>query len=237
MIVLYILCVLLLLGLVLLLLLPFPKTVKVEIDNNPLVSIIVAARNEEANIRACIESLLNQNYPHIQLIVGDDDSTDRTSAILKELQEEHSNLEVYSQFEKLEGLNGKANVLAQIDQYAKGEYLLFTDADTVANPDWTRVMLSSFDKNVGIVTGMTVPKTTLFQGIDWVYALIQVIKMSALGIPTTSMGNNMGVLSEAYQKVGGYTAVTNTLTEDYSLFHKIIEATYDYRFVFRKSPY
>ncbi len=234
MIVIYILCLLLLLGLILLLSLPFPKQVVAQLDKNPLVTILVAARNEEANIRDCINSLLDQNYPNIQLIVGDDESTDGTLAILDEFQRHHPAIEIYSQFDKLEGLNGKANVLAQIDRHAKGEILLFTDADTVANPDWARIMVSSFKDDMGIVTGMTVPETSFFQGIDWVYALIQVIKISALGVPTTSMGNNMGVLAEAYRKVGGYASVKNTLTEDYSLFHKIIGENYDYRFVFQK---
>src|SRR6516164_8732886 len=47
----------------------------------PLVSIIVPARNEERNIRRCVESLLEQNYPNYEVIVVDDGSTDETPAI------------------------------------------------------------------------------------------------------------------------------------------------------------
>lgn len=233
----YVFCTVLILALFFLLLLPFPKKIILR-DGTPKVSVLVAARNEEHNIRDCVLSLLNQNYPtdKIQLIVGDDNSSDGTLTILNDLSKEHPSLEVYSDFKKLKGLNGKANVLAQIDTHATGEILLFTDADTEANPNWVKTLVSSFEEGIGIVTGMTVPedKLSLFQGIDWVYALIQVIKISALGIPTTSMGNNMGVLAKAYHRVGGYAAIAHTLTEDFSLFHKIIGLKYGYRFVFQE---
>src|SRR5947207_2639480 len=57
--------------------------------NYPLVSIIVPARNEERNIRRCVESLLEQNYPNYEIIVVDDGSTDGTPYILEHIIQTH----------------------------------------------------------------------------------------------------------------------------------------------------
>src|SRR5260370_17533230 len=59
--------------------------------NDPLVSIIVPARNEERNIRRCVESLLEQDYDNYEVIVVDDGSTDATPRILDELLASHYN--------------------------------------------------------------------------------------------------------------------------------------------------
>src|SRR5947209_17035251 len=58
-------------------------------EDYPLVSIIVPARNEERNIRRCVESLLEQNYPNYEVIVVDDGSTDETPDILEDIIQTH----------------------------------------------------------------------------------------------------------------------------------------------------
>ena len=60
--------------------------------SGPFVSIIVPARNEESNIRRCVEALLDQDYPNFEIIILDDRSTDGTSAILKELSNRNQRL-------------------------------------------------------------------------------------------------------------------------------------------------
>src|SRR5215831_20118572 len=60
---------------------PNPDTPEQD-SNHPLVSVIVPARNEERNIRRCVESLLDQSYPNYEVIVVDDGSTDGTADIL-----------------------------------------------------------------------------------------------------------------------------------------------------------
>src|SRR5579859_159591 len=58
-------------------------------NNRPMVSIIVPARNEEGNIRRCVESLLEQDYDNYEVIVVDDSSTDGTAAILDDIAQTH----------------------------------------------------------------------------------------------------------------------------------------------------
>ena len=101
----------------------------------PMVSILVPARNEEANIEACVRSLLAQNYPDFEVLVLDDESEDRTFGILTELAETHTRLRAFGGKPLPEGWLGKSWACAQLAELAQGELLLFTDADTLHEPD------------------------------------------------------------------------------------------------------
>jgi chlorobactene glucosyltransferase len=95
----------------------------------PKVSILVAARNEEANVGACIASLCAQTYPSFEIIVVDDRSEDRTFEIAGATGDEH--VRVLRAHELPEGWHGKPHALHLAAQNATGEWLLLTDADTV----------------------------------------------------------------------------------------------------------
>jgi len=101
----------------------------------PSVSIIVAARNEARNIREALQSLLNLNYPHLQIIVVNDRSEDQTGAILDEMARKAFRLEILHLQDLPRGWLGKNHALWQGSQKASGEWLLFTDADVVMTPD------------------------------------------------------------------------------------------------------
>ncbi len=97
------------------------------------VSIIVPARNEERNIRRCVESLLEQDYESYEVIVVDDDSTDGTSRILDDIARLHPHADrlwVLRLRELPQGWAGKPHALHAGVQEACGDWLLFTDADT-----------------------------------------------------------------------------------------------------------
>jgi chlorobactene glucosyltransferase len=106
--------------------------------NDPLVSIIVPARNEERNIRRCVTSLLDQNYKNYEVIVVDDGSTDDTPRILENIIQTHpqgSRLWVLRLRELPRGWAGKPHAIHKGTQEAHGEWLLFTDADTWHAPN------------------------------------------------------------------------------------------------------
>lgn len=107
----------------------------------PTVSIIVPARNEESNIGRCVTSLLEQDYEHYEIIVVDDGSTDATGRILDELTRTHPNrdrLWVLRLRDLPTGWAGKPHALHCGVQEARGEWLLFTDADTWHAPHCLR---------------------------------------------------------------------------------------------------
>jgi chlorobactene glucosyltransferase len=107
----------------------------------PTVSIIVPARDEESNIGRCVTSLLEQDYEHYEIIVVDDGSTDATGRILDELTRTHPNrdrLWVLRLRDLPTGWAGKPHALHCGVQEARGEWLLFTDADTWHAPHCLR---------------------------------------------------------------------------------------------------
>ncbi len=100
----------------------------------PLATILVPARNEEMNIEPCIRSLLGQKYPRFEVVAVDDNSTDRTGEILRALAAAEERLAVLSTPPTPAGWTGKNHALALAAGRARGEWLLFTDADTRHEP-------------------------------------------------------------------------------------------------------
>lgn len=108
------------------------------------VSIIVPARDEERNIRRCVTSLLEQDYDKLEVIVVDDGSTDGTASILADLARRHprgQQLHVERVDELPAGWAGKPHALHTGAQAARGDWLLFTDADTWHAPGALRFAL------------------------------------------------------------------------------------------------
>src|SRR3989442_2760127 len=100
------------------------------VAGRPEVSVIVPARNEEACLGACLESLLAQGGVSSEIIVVNDASTDRTGEIARSF----SGVKVIDPGPLPPGWTGKNNALAAGTQQARGEWLLFTDADTIHRP-------------------------------------------------------------------------------------------------------
>jgi cellulose synthase/poly-beta-1,6-N-acetylglucosamine synthase-like glycosyltransferase len=109
------------------------------IDRNPALSVILAARDEQRSVNESVESMLAQYYSGaFEIIAVNDRSTDRTGEILEELANKHSGRLRVSNVESLpEGWLGKTHALYIGAAQAKGEWLLFTDADIIFTPSCT----------------------------------------------------------------------------------------------------
>lgn len=205
-----------------------PDTEHPSAGPQPTISILIAARNEEAFVLDCLRTIARLNYPAgtVEVLVGNDQSADRTGPLVAAFAVNHPNVCLVDIGGSRAGLRGKANVLAQLAHRARGRYLLFTDADTRVPPGWTTQMSRAFTGNVGVVTGVTLPAgSRLFhklQTIDWLYNLTLTHLLSLLGQPVTAMGNNMAVSREAYDAVGGYEALPFSVVEDYGLFRAVV---------------
>lgn len=105
------------------------------INNSPLISVLIPARNEEENIKKCLLSLTKQDYKNIEIIVLNDNSTDNTGKIVAELSKKDSRIKLYNGKKLKKGWMGKNYACHQLAGYARGDYLLFTDADTIHFPD------------------------------------------------------------------------------------------------------
>jgi glycosyltransferase involved in cell wall biosynthesis len=101
----------------------------------PLVSLVVAARNEERNVESAARSLLAQRYSALEIIVVEDRSTDRTGAILDALAAAEPRIRVVHVKELPPGWLGKNHALSVGAAAARGTWLLFADADVIMAPD------------------------------------------------------------------------------------------------------
>src|ERR1700738_3295064 len=105
------------------------------LENPPLVSVIVPARNEAHNIARCVSSILSTTYPNLELIVVDDGSTDETAAIAREAAAGGPRAAGITSPPLPDGWFGKQWACATGAKVARGSVLQFTDADTVHGAD------------------------------------------------------------------------------------------------------
>ncbi|MCE7063829.1 glycosyltransferase [Dyadobacter sp. CY326] len=208
-------------------------------SNRIQVSILVAARNEEKNIERCLQSLHELNFPkeNIEIIVGDDDSDDRTNELVSKYICDKSQFKCIKITKQIAGLKGKANVLAQLAHEANGEYFFYCDADIAVQPIWIAQMLAHFRPETGVVIGLTRMKHIHWLAdmlsMEWLFALTATRFFSLLKIPITGMGNNMAVTRDAYFAIGGYEKIGFSIVEDYALFIGIVRQGYDFQMAYK----
>ena len=126
-----------------------------KLDDPPMVSVCVPARDEERGIAACLESLLAQDYPRFEVIAVNDHSSDRTGELIRELAEKDSRLIALDGKDLPQGWLGKPFALHQAFQKSKGDILLFTDADPVFKPHALSTAISTMrEKGLDALTLM-----------------------------------------------------------------------------------
>jgi cellulose synthase/poly-beta-1,6-N-acetylglucosamine synthase-like glycosyltransferase len=193
----------------------------------PSVSVIVAARNEEANIDRCLQGLAQLTYDagEMEIILVDDQSTDRTAERIEPWAERLPHLKMMRTEGALHGLRGKANAIAQAIEKSSGEIILTTDADCLVAPSWVEDTIAQYDESTGCVCGMTLIEHdsvfTGMQALDWTYLLTIASAGVGWGYSLSAVGNNMSFRRQAYEDVGGYQGVGFSVTEDFILFKAI----------------
>ena len=147
----------------------------------PLVTIVVAAKNEEENIRNCVQSCINSTYQDKEIIIVNDGSTDRTTEILEQMQIENgSKIRVIH----LPRSVGKKQAIEQATNIAKGEIYAFMDSDCDMASDAVEKAVKIFlsDRNVGALATYgrvrDVDKGTLLEKIQdvWVDGQMRLLK-------------------------------------------------------------
>lgn len=203
----------------------FPQLAEEEL---PSVSVIVAARNEEGSIAACLESLNKLIYPEnkIEKIIVDDSSTDCTGELIKNFIIDKPYFKLLQLEEDIdEKLKGKVRAMSEGIKISSGEIILTTDADCVVNPLWAKTIVSYYVGNVGIVNGFTTQSVknsfSGMQAIDFIYLLFIAAGTINLGKPVSCIGNNMSFRKKAYEEVGGFENLPFSVTEDFLLLNSI----------------
>ena len=128
-----------------------PDSYREAIGNQPstIISVIIPARNEEENITACLESVINQSYPQnlFEIIVVDDFSTDRTAEIVSLYADKNVSPISLKDFTKEELNSYKKKAIEVAIAKAKGELIVTTDADCIVPRSWLQTIVSFYEKH------------------------------------------------------------------------------------------
>lgn len=192
------------------------------VQTRPLVQVVIPARNEEANIGRCLQSLTGQQGIDFQITVVDDRSSDRT----REIAESFPRVRVISVSEPPPGVTGKCNGLIHGVQGATADWLLFTDADTFHRPG----SLAHLVKRAEIFGADLFSISPEQETGSWSEKLIQPLIFAELAIayplrkvndpqdPTVAAnGQYLLVRRGVYESVGGHSAVADKILDDVEL--------------------
>jgi chlorobactene glucosyltransferase len=191
----------------------------------PFLSIVVPARDEERSIEPCVRSLLAQRGVAAEVIVVDDRSGDETSVILARLQREFPALQIVSGEALPEGWVGKPWACAQGALRARGEWLLFTDADSRHTPYASASTLAFARANgadaLSIMTGQDLGSLAerailpaILQMIVFASGMITEINDPQRPDRALANGQYLLVSRAAYDALGGHAALRGEIVED-----------------------
>jgi len=199
----------------------FPKT---DATWQPPVSLIIAARNEEKNLQACLSSLVLLDYPRgkMEIILVNDASTDRSAGIIQSFQQTLPHMHIIELRDGEKEKPGKAGALLAGIEHSRGKVIFITDADCQIPPGWIRSLLAGFQDNVGVVGGFTLITQARnwferAQAVDWLYLLSVAAAASHMNSAVTWVGNNLAIRREAYDAIGGYRSLPGSVVEDFAL--------------------
>jgi chlorobactene glucosyltransferase len=202
--------------------------------NAPLISICVPARNEEQNLRACMEAILTQTYPHFELIVLNDRSTDATPAILQELSND-ARLRAVNGLELPAGWAGKPYALHQASMTAHGDWLCFVDADTFLAPE---ALASCYAKALESSADLFTVMTYQITGTFWERVVLPLV-MTALSVgfsprkvndpdrsDAIANGQFIMIKRSVYDAIGGHEPIKDQIVEDKAIAELVKKSGY-----------
>lgn len=199
----------------------------------PSVTVIVCARNEEASLSRCLESLVLLDYPEdlIEIILVDDESEDQTRAVMDRFAAVNPRVRVLSTAGQISSFRGKQRPLDLAMKTAGGDLVFLTDADCAVVPTWIERHRASYkDTTVGMVGGMTGIVAGggllgVLQDGDQISKLAIAKGAAGLGLPLTVMGNNLSFRKSAWDAVGGFDTIGPSFVEDVDLMYAIVRNT------------
>ena len=192
----------------------------------PSVSVVVPARNEEVSLGACLESIVTQEGIAFEVIVVDDDSTDRT----REVAQSFPGVRVISPTPLTLQWSGKTNAINSGAHLARGEWLLFTDADTVHLSGSLARAVTEATKDGAALLSYS-PKQEVHGFCEKAVMPVIFAELASRFCPAdvsdpassaaAANGQYLLVTREAYEAVGGHATIAGSLLEDVELAHAV----------------
>ena len=213
-------------------------------SGNPLVSIIVPARNEEETIEKCLRSLLSLDYDNYEVIAVNDRSTDRTGEIMESIATTYASvasIRIIHHLELPAGWLGKTHAMWTAAKEATGDWLLFTDADVIFKPDSVRRAVA-YAESQGADHVVLFPRMIMKRpGEYMMIAFFQTMFMFGhrpWKVADPSTNDHMGVgafnlvRGRVYEAVGTYQALRMEVLDDMKLGKVVKNSGFAQRNVF-----
>jgi poly-beta-1,6-N-acetyl-D-glucosamine synthase len=188
----------------------------------PPVSVVICAKNEEKNLVANLDRILTQSYHSFEVLVIDDDSSDKTYEVLLEYQKKYSYLRIIKKT-YIKKIIGKKAALALGIKEAKHEIVLLSDADCAPKSDkWILSSVLALG-NKSILLGYGPYKEqagflNAFVRFETVMAAVQYFSFAQIGLPYMGVGRNLCYKKILFNRVGGFSSHENIASGDDDLF-------------------
>ncbi len=203
-------------------------------DDYPFVSVLVPIRNEEQNIPKLLNSLSMQDYHNFEIIILDDDSNDTSYQVASSFRNKINNLQIIRGAKLPNKWLGKNWACHQLSENAKGEILIFIDADVILHPSAISTLIGYLRKFK--LDALSVFPTQIMHSLgeklvvpmmNWILLSLLplvLVRKSKFKSLTAANGQILMFKKEVYQKIGGHTKVFNQPVEDMELA-KLVKTT------------
>jgi biofilm PGA synthesis N-glycosyltransferase PgaC len=206
----------------------------------PMVSVIIAVRDGEAQLKRLLGQIKDQDYPasRLECIVIDDGLPARAQETIAEYIGQDSRFRLLDSSSGDDILKYKKRALDAGIRGSSGEILLFTDADCQVQPAWVSTMVSYFAPGVDYVVGWSqiAPRPdwtldealvelkhplTLFEQLDYLMLMLAARGSTLMGTPLASSGQNQAYRRSVYERSGGFRPLAKRIQGDDSLFMRL----------------
>lgn len=194
------------------------------------VTVVIAARNEEKNIGATIQDLMEQDYPFdlLEVIIVNDHSTDDTGGVVRSFASRGVRLIEFQESQPLNSYKKKA--LSKAIAAARGELIVATDADCRMGRGWLKAMVGEYEeRSLLLVSGPVAfdQERNLFerlQTLEFLYLIGLGAASIGNGRPSTCNGANLAYRRDVFFELGGFSGIDDLASGDDELFlHKVAE--------------
>ena len=199
------------------------------LETPPRISVLIPARNEEQRIRPCLGTLVSSNYADFEILVLDDHSSDGTAEIVLQRSKGDSRVRLIPGKDLPVGWTGKAWACHQLAQEAKGEFLVFVDADTrfsdITLAQAVNLAVQEKADLLSLWPFLEAKSWSEHLVIPYVHLFILLYLPHWVGGRFASLGAANGQFllfrRTSYEAIGGHGAVSGHLVEDIALGRKM----------------
>lgn len=204
---------------------------KINSGSSRLISILIPARNEESNISTSLESIAAQSYKNIEVYAGNDNSTDNTPEIIDKFAEFYAFIHKKNIPPLPEGWKGKTHALNTLSSSAKGEFILFIDADVKLEKDAVSSAYAYMEETGADVISVFPDQLMSGFGEKIIVPLLNFFLLTLLPLKqvyrsnkaslSAGIGQFMMFRRSAYEKIGEHQSVHDKIAEDLELIRLV----------------